>query len=505
MPFYIGGDSINAQEKEVAQYLLDNEKALLEMLEKQYKAALNDINKEIQVLLSNELTQSKIYQLEYQKALKAQIEAILEQLHGKEFESIQQYLQDCYTNAFVGAAYNLAGQGIPLIMPIDQAAIVKAIMTDSKLSEGLYDSLGVDINSLKKSIREEIARGISTGMGFKDIARNISNATGVPFNHARTIVNTEGHRIQQTSNFDAQKAAKAKGAQVVKQWDSTLDGKTRDTHRQIDGQIKDVDEPFEIAGKEAMFPGDFGDPAEDCNCRCVSLTRAKWALDEEELQRMQDRAEFFGLDKTDDFAEYRDKYLFASQGIDMQQSGGGAMPPKDYDGVFDDFAELNLTREEQKALEALWELSQKSGFEYGLVIENGIVSNSFTSNLPNGVKIPLDDFGSALTLLHSHTNATPPSATDFMFLLDGKIDKIGVIGYNGDAFLAYIGSGETPSLEDFRNIANNIAREVNIYMPDDPAFFDWTIEERNYMAIREQAYRIARHFGWTLEGGRIDV
>ena len=25
-------------------------------------------------------------------------------------------------------------------------------------------------------------------------------------------------------------------------------------------------------------PGDFGDPAEDCNCRCALLQRARWAL-----------------------------------------------------------------------------------------------------------------------------------------------------------------------------------------------------------------------------------
>lgn len=31
-----------------------------------------------------------------------------------------------------------------------------------------------------------------------------------------------------------------------------------------------------------MYPGGFGDPSEDCNCRCCLLQRAKWALSEEE-------------------------------------------------------------------------------------------------------------------------------------------------------------------------------------------------------------------------------
>ena len=53
----------------------------------------------------------------------------------------------------------------------------------------------------------------------------------------------------------------------------------------------------------------FGDPAEDCNCRCCLLQRARWALDDDELQRLKDRAEYFGLDKTSDFEEYKEKYL----------------------------------------------------------------------------------------------------------------------------------------------------------------------------------------------------
>ena len=69
---------------------------------------------------------------------------------------------------------------------------------------------------------------------------------------------------------------------------------------------------FEMDGKEAMYPGDFNDPAEDCNCRCESLTRARWALGEDELATLKERAEFFGLDKTKDFEDFKGKYLKAA-------------------------------------------------------------------------------------------------------------------------------------------------------------------------------------------------
>ena len=62
-----------------------------------------------------------------------------------------------------------------------------------------------------------------------------------------------------------------------------------------------------------MYPGGFGDPAEDCNCRCQLLQRARLALDEDELNTLKQRAEFFGLDKTDDFEEFKKKYLKATK------------------------------------------------------------------------------------------------------------------------------------------------------------------------------------------------
>ena len=302
---------MNKREKEVIQLQLEAEEDILAELEKQYKRALNDINEKIKFLQTDELTQSRIYQIQYQQALKGQIEGIIEKLHSDGYTSIQQFLNSAYTDAFIGTAYDLAGQGIPLIMPIDQNAAVKAIITDSKIKEDLYTALGVDAKALKKTIRQEITRGIASGMNYQDIARNISDAAKAPLSRAKTIARTESHRIQQASTYDAQKSAKKRGADVVKQWDSTLDGRTRSTHRHLDGQIKEVEKPFEMDGKKAMFPGEFGDPGEDCNCRCVSLTRAKWALDDDELKTLQERAEFFGLDKTEDFADYKKKYLKA--------------------------------------------------------------------------------------------------------------------------------------------------------------------------------------------------
>lgn len=300
---------MNKRQKEVIQANLDAEKEVLKRLEYHYRSALADINLKIKIMQSDELTVSRLYRIEHQKALKAQVEAILEKLHSDEYTTISQFLSNAYTDAFVGTVYDMFGQGVPLILPIDPKEAVKAVQLDSKIKGDLYAALGVDTKKLKTSISAEITRGLASGMSFNDIARNISNVSKAPLSRAKTIVATEAHRIQEAATYDAQKKAKSKGADVVRQWNSTLDGDTRPTHRKLDGQIRELDEPFEKDGKKAMYPGDFGDPAEDCNCRCVTLQRARWALDESELETLKQRAEFFGLDKTKDFEEFKEKYL----------------------------------------------------------------------------------------------------------------------------------------------------------------------------------------------------
>ena len=304
---------MNKRQKEVMLSQFKSEEAVIKKIKAQYNKALKDINEKIKLLQADELTQSKIYQIEYQKALKSQIKAVLDNMNANQYTMINDYLKNCYEDGFLGTMYDIQGQGIPLVFPINQDEVVKAIVNDTKLSKSLYESLGFHVNTLKKQINIEISRGIASGLMYQDITRNILKKANIGVNKAIRIARTEGHRIQQQATFDAQKGAKERGADIVKQWDSTLDGRTRPNHQKLDGQIRELEEPFEINGKKAMYPAGFGVPHEDINCRCVMLQRAKWALDEEELKTLKERAEFFGLDKTKDFDDFKKKYLKASE------------------------------------------------------------------------------------------------------------------------------------------------------------------------------------------------
>lgn len=316
---------MNKKQKEVQQLFLDQEKEVLKKLEANYEDALSEINSKIELLMARQDAdmQHVIYQVEYQKALKDQVSAILEQLHNNEFDTVSEYLAQSYEDGFIGTMYDLQGQGIPLIIPLDQEQVVAAIQHETKLSESLYMALGKDTKVLSKKIAGEISRGISNAAMYSEIARNIAAWGRIPKNNAMRIARTEAHRIQIQATADAQWKAKANGADVVKQWDASLDKKTRKSHRELDGQIRELDEEFEVNGHKAMQPGGFGRPEEDINCRCALLQRARWALDNDYTKWDEDAPVEIADDGTSQLAyikaknykDFKEQYKQASERV----------------------------------------------------------------------------------------------------------------------------------------------------------------------------------------------
>lgn len=332
----------------VQKQFLNNEEVVLKRLKSVYNQAAKDVNAKIEQLqldidgltelwtdfegsaeekaqLQSRI-QSKIYQKQYQTAIQGQIDDVLKNLQNNAYKTISEYLDECYTDGYIGAFFGLHGQGIPLIMPLDQEAMVRAVQLDSKISEGLYNHLGENYNMLKKHITAQVSRGLANGFTFAQVAQQLTfkmsgtyNNPGGALAYAMRIARTEGHRIQVQGAMDACYKAKDMGADVVKQWDATLDGRTRASHARVDGEIKELDEKF---SNGLMFPGDpSGKAAEVINCRCALLERARWALDEAELETLKERAEYFGLDKSNTFEEYKQKYLKAAEKLDLKTPG----------------------------------------------------------------------------------------------------------------------------------------------------------------------------------------
>ena len=110
------------------------------------------------------------------------------------------------------------------------------MQTDSKISEGLYRRLGKDTADLKRKITSQVSRSMITGECYGQCAQALERQAEIGFNRAARIARTEGHRIQVTAAMDALYDAREAGADVVKQWDATLDKRTRRSHARCDGE-----------------------------------------------------------------------------------------------------------------------------------------------------------------------------------------------------------------------------------------------------------------------------
>ena len=308
---------MNKAQKTVLKAKIDAEKALVDDLIEQYEKAQKQVQSKLYELANRkdmENIQTIIHQQKYQQMILKNINAGLKGLKEGQFKSVDEYLKGCYNLGYIGNMYDLMYQGIPLTVPTNPKKIKYAIETNSKLSKNLWDSLSNGVDTMKKKVQQEITLGILKGSSWGDIAKRMEAGITTTkmingFHYTMRIARTEGHRIQEIAAYDSMCAAKEKGADVVKQWCSALDDRTRPSHALLDGQIREIDKPFEVNGHKGMFPGGFGIASEDIYCRCTTLQRAKWALDQDELDTLKKRAEYFHLDKSDSFKEFKKKYL----------------------------------------------------------------------------------------------------------------------------------------------------------------------------------------------------
>lgn len=92
----------------------------------------------------------------------------------------------------------------------------------------------------------------------------------LPPHRAELIARTETTRIQNTGSFNLFKSWDVK----KKEWLATGDNRTRPTHASANGQVKPMDDPFDVGNSKMMHPGDMslGAPvSEIADCRCTVL------------------------------------------------------------------------------------------------------------------------------------------------------------------------------------------------------------------------------------------
>lgn len=124
-----------------------------------------------------------------------------------------------------------------------------------------------DIRWNRQKFNGAIMQSILQGESVDDSAKRLRDVIGMNYNSsvrsARTAL-TAAENIGRIRSFER---AEDLGINLMKQWIATLDKRTRDTHRLLDGETIPVKETF---WNGLMEPGDpDGEPAEVYNCRCT--------------------------------------------------------------------------------------------------------------------------------------------------------------------------------------------------------------------------------------------
>lgn len=189
-----------------------------------------------------------------------------------EIELTKGAIVEVFEESFYRSGFMIETQAkIPVISLLTKETIDAIIFNDMdaiKWDERSRDNAKVMIRQLK----EEITRGLVQGWSYGQMAKAVSERLEIGRKKATRIVQTETHRASNQANLKAMKDAADVGVEMRKRWLSTLDSRTRDSHKKLDGQTVGVDDYFTFRGKKAQAPSRWGDPKEDINCRCTTIS-----------------------------------------------------------------------------------------------------------------------------------------------------------------------------------------------------------------------------------------
>lgn len=126
-----------------------------------------------------------------------------------------------------------------------------------------------DIPWNMKKVNAQVLQGILQGESIPDIAGRMQNVAEMNRTAAVRTARTMVTGAENKGRLDSYARAEADGIMLQKEWLATNDGRVRHWHAELDGQLRDREDPFENAVGKIMFPGDpSADGANVYNCRC---------------------------------------------------------------------------------------------------------------------------------------------------------------------------------------------------------------------------------------------
>lgn len=265
-------------------------------IKKEYAKAQKDVEKQLKKHLSKYEKKDKQLLKKVKRGEISQETYLnwrdIKMIEGKRYSDLVRQLEDVVVNSNIRAA-QMVNDATPRIyaenINFTEYQIEKGIKY--KTSFSLYNPTAVrnaitkgdmvipkaNVNIPKdrlwnrKKIQSTLAQSVLKGDSIPEISRSLRDIVDSNRATATRTARTCMTAVQNTARIDGYEHAKELGIDVKKGWLATLDLRTRQSHRHLDGEIVELDATF---SNGCRYPADpEGKPEEIYNCRCTLVPK----------------------------------------------------------------------------------------------------------------------------------------------------------------------------------------------------------------------------------------
>ena len=171
-------------------------------------------------------------------------------------------------NANYGAYRICKGTGLNLSFELyDHATVARLLKRNPEIIPKAKLNIPKDLRWNRQKLTSAVLQGILQGDSIPNIAKRLSSVANMNQRAAIRNARTYTTAAENGGRVDSYKRAQGMGISMLQEWTATVDMRTRDSHRRVDGERIPVGGTF---SNGCRYPGDpQGRPEEIYNCRCT--------------------------------------------------------------------------------------------------------------------------------------------------------------------------------------------------------------------------------------------